>query len=146
MKPGTPWAWTDPPSEVMRTDMKFVACMHALRRDEGQMLLLCGQLRTNHKSQGALLVLQRGLGRVMSRQWFANCGAVPRGHRAQGHCLPRAKGKHQCRKQYQAILHIKDDPEKTCQECGCICLSSSHLRVWARHSLQSMLEQQSLRV
>lgn len=37
--------------------MKSVACMHVMRGDEGQMLLLCGQLRTNHKSQGALLVL-----------------------------------------------------------------------------------------
>lgn len=56
-------------------------------------------------------------------------GVRPRGCCAQGRCLPRAKGKHQCRKQYRALLHIKDDPEKTCQECGGICLSSSHLRV-----------------
>lgn len=71
---------------------------------------------------------------VLSRQQVANHEARPRGCRAQGHFLPHTRGKYQCRKQYQALLHIKDDPEKTCQECDCICLSSSHLRACARPS------------
>lgn len=41
--------------------MKFVACMHVLRGDGKQMLLLHEQLRTSQESKGALVVLQRDL-------------------------------------------------------------------------------------